>query len=153
MGYWTGPNHIDDLRVDGWFPTGDVMRQGDEADLWFVSRKKNLIVRSGDNISPVEVEQVLIADPAVRDAAVTGVPDAILGQRVVALIELKSDGNPALVDDIRARTAAQLAAYKVPEQIYVVDAIPKNRVGKTDRAALPAIALAHAVGAVGGKHS
>jgi long-chain acyl-CoA synthetase len=145
-GYWSGRNRVEDLLVDGWFRTGDVMRQGDGDDLWFVSRKKELLVRGGDNISPVEVEQVLIAHPAVRDAAVTGVPDATLGQRVVALIQLQDDVG-AVLDDIRARTATQLAAYKVPEQMYVVKGIPKNPLGKTDRRTLAAIASAYVMGA------
>ena len=66
---------------DGWFYTGDLMRQDDQGNLWFVSRKKHLIIRGGSNISPVEVEQALISHPAVGDAAVLGVPDPELGQR------------------------------------------------------------------------
>jgi long-chain acyl-CoA synthetase len=141
-GYWTGRNCVEDLLMDGWFRTGDVMRRGDGDDLWFVSRKKELLVRGGDNISPVEVEQVLIAHPAVRDAVVTGVPDATLGQRVVALIQLEDDAG-AVLDDVRARVATQLAAYKVPEQMYVVQGIPKNPLGKTDRRTVAAIAEAY----------
>ncbi len=135
-GYWTGPGEVEALLRDGWFHTGDLMQQGDGDDLWFVSRKKELLVRGGDNISPVEVEQVLLAHPAVRDAAVTGLPDAELGQRVAALVQLEGDGGETVLDDIRASAAAQLAAYKVPERLHVVAAIPKNALGKTDRRAL-----------------
>jgi acyl-CoA synthetase (AMP-forming)/AMP-acid ligase II len=84
IGYWNGPGRIDDATHDGWFPTGDLMRRGEGVDLWFVSRKKELIVRGGSKISPIEVENVLRAHPAVRDIAVVGAPDVLLGQRVAA---------------------------------------------------------------------
>ncbi len=135
-GYWAGPGQVESLLKDGWFHTGDLMQQGDGDDIWFVSRKKELLVRGGDNISPVEVEQVLLAHPAVRDAAVTGVPDAILGQRVVALVQLEGDVGEAVFDDIRASVLAQLAYYKVPERMQAVAAIPRNTLGKIDRRAL-----------------
>ncbi len=138
-GYWTGPGRVEALLRDDWFHTGDLVRQGDGDELWFVSRKKELLVRGGDNISPMEVEQILLAHPAVRDAAVTGVPDATLGQRVVALVQLEGDVGEAVLDDIRAGAAAQLADYKVPERLYVVAAIPKNALGKIDRRALTAM--------------
>jgi acyl-coenzyme A synthetase/AMP-(fatty) acid ligase len=93
----------------------------------------------------VEVEHVLMAHPAVRDAAVTGVPDATLGQRVVALIQLEDDAG-AVLDDVHARAKTQLAAYKVPEQMYVVKGIPKNPLGKTDRRTSAAIAEAYVMG-------
>jgi long-chain acyl-CoA synthetase len=70
---------IKDAPKEGWFHTSDLMRQDEKGNLWFVSRKKHLIVRGGSNISPVEVERVLMAHPGVRDAAVVGVPDPDLG--------------------------------------------------------------------------
>ena len=75
VGYWSGPGQIS-VPSDGWFHTGDLMREGEQSELWFVSRKKDLIIRGGSNISPIEVEGVLMAHPAVRDAAVIGIPDA-----------------------------------------------------------------------------
>ncbi len=138
-GYWTGPGQVQDLLEDGWFHTGDLMQQRGADELWFVARKKELLVRGGDNISPVEVEQILLAHPAVRDAAVTGVPDATLGQRIVALVQLEGNVGEAVLEDVRASAAARLADYKVPERLHVVAAIPKNALGKTDRRALPAM--------------
>jgi acyl-CoA synthetase (AMP-forming)/AMP-acid ligase II len=85
-GYWAGPGRIDDPTVSGWFATGDLMRRDEADNLWFVSRKKDLIIRGGSNIVPLEVERVLKNHPAVRDAAVVGVPDAVLGERVAALV-------------------------------------------------------------------
>jgi long-chain acyl-CoA synthetase len=80
IGYWAGSGQIKDAPKEGWFHTGDLMRQDEGGDLWFVSRKKHLIIRGGSNISPVEIERVLMAHPAVRDAAVVGVADPDLGQ-------------------------------------------------------------------------
>jgi acyl-CoA synthetase (AMP-forming)/AMP-acid ligase II len=136
-GYWAGPGRIEDATIDGWFPTGDMMRQGDGDDLWFASRKKDLIIRGGSNISPIEVESVLLSHPAVRGAAVVGVPDAVLGQRVAALVELRGDPRRSMLDDILASTRAQLADYKVPERLKVVGEIPRNALGKIERKLLP----------------
>jgi acyl-CoA synthetase (AMP-forming)/AMP-acid ligase II len=134
IGYWAGPGRVDDATVNGgWFPTGDIMRQGDGDEIWFLSRKKDLIIRGGSNISPVEVERVLRAHPAVRDAAVVGVPDEVLGQRVGALIELASNVRRSALDDILASTRAQLADYKVPERLKIVGEIPRNALGKIER--------------------
>ena len=63
IGYWAGPGLIEDAPEDGWFYTGDLMRQDENGNLWFVSRKKHLIIRGGSNISPIDVEQVLASPP------------------------------------------------------------------------------------------
>src|SRR5262249_6805284 len=70
IGYWGGRGVIEDAPEDGWYRTGDLMRQDETGDLWFVSRKKDLIIRGGSNVSPVEAERVLASHPAVSDAAV-----------------------------------------------------------------------------------
>ena len=115
------------------------MQEGEQSELWFVSRKKDLIIRGGSNISPIEVEGVLMAHPAVRDAAVLGIPDATLGQRVVGLVRLtENSGNSALAD-ILADARARLADYKCPEWLQVVDEIPRNTLGKIDRKSLLAL--------------
>jgi long-chain acyl-CoA synthetase len=110
------------------------MRQDGKGNLWFVSRKKHLIVRGGSNISPVEVEQVLISHPAVRDAAVVGVPDPELGERVAGFIQLVST-NPQNINlkNIRSYLAERLADYKIPEKLQIVSEIPRNALGKVDR--------------------
>ena len=96
IGYWAGPGLIEDALKDGWFHTGDLMRQDEKDNLWFVSRKKDLVVRGGSKISPAEVEQVLRAGPAVQDAAVVGVPDVRLGQRVAGFVQLTNDAPSAI---------------------------------------------------------
>jgi acyl-CoA synthetase (AMP-forming)/AMP-acid ligase II len=134
IGYWDGPGKINDLRSHGWFATGDLMRQGEGDELWFVARKKDLIIRGGSNISPAEVEHVLMTHPAVGNAVVVGVPDAVLGQRVAGLVELAERAHdPAIIPEILAYAKAQLADYKAPERLEIVAEIPRNALGKIDR--------------------
>jgi acyl-CoA synthetase (AMP-forming)/AMP-acid ligase II len=136
-GYWAGPGLVEGAPKDGWYHTGDLMRQDEKGNLWFVSRKKYLIIRGGSNISPVEVEQVLISHPAVQDAAVIGVPDAELGERVASFIQLESTDPPSItLKNIRSYLAERLAGYKIPEQFKIVSEIPRNALGKVDRNAL-----------------
>ena len=139
IGYWAGPGAIEDAPKDGWFRTGDLMRQGDNDDLWFVSRKKDVIIRGGLNISPVEIERVLTAHPAVRDAAVVGVPDGALGQRVAGFVQMERGTRGIILKEILAGVTALLADYKVPESLEIVDAIPRNGLGKIDRKSLMAM--------------
>ena len=136
IGYWAGPGLIEDAPHDGWFRTGDLMRQDANDDLWFVSRKKDLIISGGLNISPAEIERVLTAHPAVRDAAVVGVPDPALGQRVAGFVEMERGTRGIILKEILAGVTVLLADYKVPERLEVVDAIPRNGLGKIDRKSL-----------------
>lgn len=136
VGYWLGPGRIDHARKDGWWATGDVLRQDEAGDFWYVARRKNLIVRGGSNISPAEVEHALIIHGGVRDAAVVGVPDAVLGQRVIGFVELAE--TTTRVEDVLSELSTRLAAYKMPERLIVVDRLPRNSLGKVDRAKLQA---------------
>lgn len=133
VGYWACPGQIKDAPKEGWFHTGDLMRQDENGDLWFVSRKKHLIIRGGSNISPVEIERVLMAHPAVRDAAVVGVPDPDLGQRVAGFVQLADSAQSVDLNEILAFATERLADYKVPETLEIVDEIPRNTLGKIDR--------------------
>jgi acyl-CoA synthetase (AMP-forming)/AMP-acid ligase II len=137
VGYWLGPGHIDDARKDGWWATGDVLRRDEAGDFWYVARKKNLIIRGGSNISPTEVEHAIAVHPGVHEAVVVGVPDAILGQRVIGFIELTEATTQ--VDDLLSDLSTRLARYKMPERLVVVDQLPRNSVGKVDRAKLKAM--------------
>jgi acyl-CoA synthetase (AMP-forming)/AMP-acid ligase II len=143
VGYWQGPGRIDDAIADGWFHTGDLMRRGEGDELWFVARKKDLIIRGGSNIAPAEVEHVLLTHPMVTDAAVVGVPDPVLGQRVVGVVQLETGIPSTALDGILATVRAQLADYKVPEWLMAVDAIPRNALGKVARTSLAVMAKAH----------
>jgi long-chain acyl-CoA synthetase len=135
VGYWVAPDRIDDATRDGWYHSGDLMRQGEGDELWFVGRKKDIIIRGGSNISPVEVERVLLSHPLVRDAAVFGIPDPVLGQRVAAVVQLSGGAGNAALSAILKETKRQLADYKAPERLWAVDAVPRGPLGKVDRRA------------------
>jgi acyl-CoA synthetase (AMP-forming)/AMP-acid ligase II len=99
-------------------------------------REKDVIIRGGSTIFPEEIESVLLNHPMVRDAAVFGAPDPVLGQRVAAVVQLKGDGGDAAIDQILSAISEQLTDDKVPELLVAVDAVPRNPLGTIDRQAL-----------------
>jgi long-chain acyl-CoA synthetase len=144
-GYWNDPQATEESLKGGWYHTGDLMRRGEGDDLWFVSRKKDIIIRGGTNISPVEVEQALVAShPAVEEAAVVGLPDAVLGQRVFGFVKLADGTRDTVVSEILRRVATRLATYKVPEALGILDEMPRNALSKLDRNRLQAMATSAA---------
>jgi long-chain acyl-CoA synthetase len=136
LGYWQAPGRIDSPLRDGWFPTGDLMRVGPEGDLWFEGRKKDLIIYDGTNISPLEVEAVLLSHPAVLEAGATGSAHAELGEVVVAAVQLRDTASPNAMEDILALARERLADYKVPVRLQKLAQLPRNIQGKIDRRAL-----------------
>jgi long-chain acyl-CoA synthetase len=151
-GYWNDSRATEESLKGGWYHTGDLMRRGEGDDLWFVSRKKDIIIRGGTNISPVEVEQALIAaHPAVEEAAVVGIPDAALGQRVFGFVKLANRTKDTVLSEILRNVATRLASYKVPEGLRIVDELPRNALSKVDRNMLQAMAAGtDLVGQIGG---
>jgi acyl-CoA synthetase (AMP-forming)/AMP-acid ligase II len=139
-GYWKAPGVIDDVRRDGWLYTGDLVYKDKQDDIWFVSRKKEIIVRDGENIAPVEIEQRLLEHPHAADAAVIGVPDALLGERIVGFMKLTAGAGNVTRDDVLRTLASGLAEYKIPEFLFFVDQIPRTAWGKVDRRKLLAMA-------------
>jgi acyl-CoA synthetase (AMP-forming)/AMP-acid ligase II len=137
-GYWR-EEEIVPLSPGGWYQTGDLMRQGEGDDLWFIGRKKELIIIGGANVAPVEVETVLCNHPAVADVAVVGLPCPVLGQRIGAVIALAPAAGKTALDEIRRYASSELADYKVPERWLVVDAVPRNRLSKIDRRSAAAL--------------
>jgi acyl-coenzyme A synthetase/AMP-(fatty) acid ligase len=141
VGYWNDAEATAKALEAGWYRTGDLMRRGDDDDLWFVARKKDIIIRGGTNISPMEIEEALVAcHPAVEEAAVVGKPDPLQGQRVFAFVKLAPGTKKGVVAEIRENVAKRLASYKVPEGFQVVEALPRNALSKVDRRALEAMA-------------
>ncbi|MBR0694242.1 class I adenylate-forming enzyme family protein [Bradyrhizobium lablabi] len=137
VGYWNDPAATAQSLKDGWYHTGDLMRRGHGDELWFVSRKKDIIIRGGTNISPAEVEEALVAcHPAVVEAAVVGKPDPVLGQRVFGFVRLTEGANERIVAEILQNVGKRLAPFKVPEGLRVIDALPRNALSKVDRRAL-----------------
>ena len=139
-GYLGRPDETARVIVDGWLHTGDIGHLDAQGYLTLVGRSKDMIIRGGENIYPKEIEDVLTSDPAVLDAAVIGVPDEKWGEIVAAYVQPRPGRtiNPDALHDICAR---ELAGYKRPTSITIVDAIPKNAVGKTDKAPLRAANL------------
>ncbi len=135
VGYWNDPQATAATIVDGWLRTGDLARLDEDGYYWFVGRTKEIIVRAGSNISPLEVEEALYQHPAVREVGVVGVPHPELGEVVRAFVALKS-GATATAEELRTFVAERLAAYKVPESITFLPDLPKGLTGKVQRKAL-----------------
>jgi long-chain acyl-CoA synthetase len=135
VGYWDDLAATEQAVRDGWFQTGDIIRQDFDGYFWFQGRKKEIIVRGGSNVSPQEVEAVLYQHPSVGDAGVVGAPDEVWGERVLAFVS-RRPGHTVTADELIAFVARRLAAYKTPEQVLFLDELPKNAVGKVSRRAL-----------------
>jgi O-succinylbenzoic acid--CoA ligase len=114
---------------DGWLHTGDLGRFDDRARLEIIGRKSDTIVSGGENVAPAEVEAVLLAHPAVADAAVHPRPDPEWGEAVVATVVLR-DGLEAAPDELRAHCATRLAGFKVPKTIAFAAELPRTQSGK-----------------------
>jgi len=140
QGYWRGPGDVESFDPPGWFATGDVFVQGPDGDLRFVARAKELIVRGGSNVAPAEVELALRASPNVSDAAVVGLPDAVLGQRVVALVVPEGNVGDGAFSRLDGFLRERLAGYKIPEEFLTVDDLPRTPMGKVDHHAAASLA-------------
>jgi long-chain acyl-CoA synthetase len=128
-GYWGRDDATRETIKDGWLHTGDMGKTDEDGYFYVVDRKKELIIRGGYNVYPREIEEVLYEHPAVREAAVLGVPHDEYGEEVAAVVALK-DGETADPEELRDFVKAQVAAYKYPRQIWVVDDLPKGPTGK-----------------------
>ncbi len=137
-GYWENPTATDKALKPGPFPwekvlmTGDLFRTDAEGFLYFVGRKDDIIKSRGEKVSPKEVENVLYALPGIREAAVIGVPDPILGAAIKAVVALEP-GATLSADDIFRHCAKNLEDFMVPKQVAFRDALPKTESGKISR--------------------
>jgi long-chain acyl-CoA synthetase len=128
-GYWQRPEATAEAIPDGWFRTGDMGCVDADGYFTIVDRKKDLIVRSGYNVYPREIEEVIYEHPAVAEAAVIGLPDPELGEEVGAAVTLKPGAN-VTADELREHVKGCVAAYKYPRRVWIVDALPKTATGK-----------------------
>jgi long-chain acyl-CoA synthetase len=129
MGYYRMPEETAKVIKDGWFASGDIGHVDSDGFLYITERKKDLIIRGGFNIFPRDIEEVLYEHPAVQEAAVVGVPDAKLGEQVVAFVTPRP-GATVTEDDLLALCCERLAKYKTPREIRFIDVLPKNPIGK-----------------------
>ncbi len=138
-GYWNNPEATAATFVDGWVRTGDIARLDEEGFCTIIDRAKDVIIRAGENIYSIEVENALYDHPAVSDAALVGVPHRTLGEEPAAIVHL-SPGMNATEAELQAWVASRLAAFKVPVRILFSDAtLPRNANGKILKKTLRAL--------------
>ncbi|MDP2012676.1 MAG: AMP-binding protein, partial [Actinomycetota bacterium] len=137
-GYWRRPElKATEFTEDGWFKTGDLGFVDDDGYIEIVGRSKDLIISGGLNIYPKEIELLLDSLPGIEESAVIGVDDSDFGEAVVAVVVL--DGTVATSpESIRQAAREQLAGFKVPRRVFIVDALPRNAMGKVEKARLRA---------------
>ncbi|HEX3623702.1 MAG TPA: class I adenylate-forming enzyme family protein [Acidimicrobiales bacterium] len=135
--YWQAP----DAATDGWYRTGDLGRIDPDGTVYVLGRLKELINRGGLHVSPSEVETAVRLHPGVADSAVVATPDPVVGEAICACVVPAAAGSPTLAD-LREFLAPVLARHKLPDELCVVDTIPRTKIGKVDRQALAASVLA-----------
>jgi long-chain acyl-CoA synthetase len=128
-GYWKRADATAETIVDGWLHTGDIAKVDEDGYFFIVDRKKEMIIRGGYNVYPREIEEVLYEHPDVREAAVLGIPSDEYGEEVAAAVALK-DGATASPEDLRSYVKEQVAGYKYPRKVWLVDELPKGPTGK-----------------------
>jgi fatty-acyl-CoA synthase len=128
-GYWGLPEATDEAWRGGWFHTGDMAQVDADGFYTLVDRKKDMVITGGENVYPIEVEQVLHRHPQVQDVAVIGVPDERWGESVTAVV-VPVEGESPSPEELIAYTRERLAHYKCPKRVEIVDELPRNATGK-----------------------
>lgn len=133
--YWNNPQATEVVMRDGWFLTGDLARRDEEGYYYIVGRKKDMIITGGENVYPLEVEQILESHPKVLEAAVLGIADPKWGEVVVAAV---GTGEAALLteEELKQYCLARIGKYKVPKRFVLAEELPKTVVGKLDKKAM-----------------
>jgi long-chain acyl-CoA synthetase len=140
-GYWRNDAETHAvLSTGGWFATGDVGYLDDDGYLFLVDRKSDVIIRGGYNVYPREIEEVLYAHPATREAVAVGVPDPTLGEEIAALVVLREDAK-ADPSELEAFVRQRIADYKCPRLVVLVEDLPHGPSGKVLRREIDRIAL------------
>lgn len=140
-GYWHKPEATAEALRDGWFHTGDLVRQDDEGYYYVVGRKKEMYISGGENVYPAEVEAALYEHPAVSETAVVGVPDAQWGEVGMAFV-VRTPGIFLETEALIAHCRARLAGYKIPKHIRFVESLPTGHSGKVLKRTLREEAIA-----------
>jgi long-chain acyl-CoA synthetase len=129
--YYKNPEKTAETIIDGWLHTGDVVKMDKDGFIYIVDRKKDLIISGGENIYPVEIEEVLHTHPKVHDVAVIGVPDERLGEAVAAVVSVKT-GENLTQEELKVFCEEQLPRYKRPK-VIIFDQVPRNPTGKLEK--------------------
>jgi acyl-CoA synthetase (AMP-forming)/AMP-acid ligase II len=128
-GYYKNPAATAEASRHGWHHTGDIGYLDDDNYLYIVDRLKDMIITGGFNVYSAEVEQALLAHPAVLDCAVVGLPDDKWGERVTAVLQLHP-GQAVTLEDVRAFVKSRVGSVKTPKQVEIWPDLPRSRVGK-----------------------
>ena len=128
-GYWNKPEETAEVLRGGWLYTGDVGYVDDDGYFWITDRKKDLIIKAGENISPRTIEEVLFGHPKVSEAAVIGTKDELYGEDIKAFVVLKP-GQEATAEEIIEYCRGKLTNFLLPKEVAFLNALPKNLVGK-----------------------
>jgi long-chain acyl-CoA synthetase len=128
-GYWGRPEATAEAIRDGWFHSGDLGREDEDGYFYVVDRKKDMIIRGGYNVYPREVEELLYEHPAIREAAVVGVPHDQWGEEIGAAVVLEPGADVA-PEEVSAWVRERIAAYKYPRVVWFLDDLPKGPTGK-----------------------
>jgi acyl-CoA synthetase (AMP-forming)/AMP-acid ligase II len=131
--YWNDSAETRRALRDGWCRTGDLARFDEDGYLWFVGRRKDVIMHDGSNVSPAEVEDALLSHPEVAEACVVGVTDSVHGQIVHAFVTLRPAAHPPTAGELQQFAEKRLSRPMVPEQIHVVSELARTGGGKVDR--------------------
>jgi long-chain acyl-CoA synthetase len=129
LGYWNRPDATATALVDGWYRTGDLAREDEDGYFFMVDRAKDMIITGGFNVYSTEVEQAVLAHPAVQDCAVVGLPDDRWGERVVVVVQ-PHPGASVDVDELTAFVKQRIGSVKAPKEVHVWDDLPRSKVGK-----------------------
>ncbi|HXZ94562.1 MAG TPA: AMP-binding protein [Dehalococcoidia bacterium] len=134
-GYWNLPEETAKTIKDGWLYTGDIGYMDEDGYFYITGRKKDIIIRGGENVSPVEVEEVLLQHPAVAEAGVVGIPDAVYGEEIKACVVIKP-GKHVNEEELIAFCKDRLPTFKLPKKVQFMKSLPRNILGKVLRAEL-----------------
>jgi len=134
-GYWNLPEETAKTIKDGWLYTGDIGYVDEDGYFYITARKKDIIIRGGENVSPAEVEEVLLQHPSVAEAGVVGIPDAVYGEEIKAFVVVKS-GEHVNEEELIASCKDSLPTFKRPKKVQFVESLPRNLLGKVLRAEL-----------------
>jgi acyl-CoA synthetase (AMP-forming)/AMP-acid ligase II len=130
--YFNDPDATSEAWRDGWLHTGDLAYLDEDGYLYIVGRKKDVIIRGGNNVHSVDVESALLEHPALVEAAVAGIPHPVLGEDVAAWV-VTAPGAAVDADELRNFLASRLSDYKIPRRIEFVDELPRNATGKVQK--------------------
>lgn len=128
--YYKNPEATKATLIDGWLLTGDMVKVDEDGFIWIVDRKKDVIISGGENIFPVEIEEYLMENPKIQDAAVIGIPDERLGEIVAAVVQLKPDKE--MTEEEFFSYCEKLPKYKRPKKVFF-DNVPRNPTGKIEK--------------------